>query len=449
MTGCPEYSDFINEYALGDIAELTPDEKARLEAHLAQCEGCRQELQSTKDFLDLIRPPKDVEVPDWVIERVERNVRKAIWRDNRLRMLRKVAYFAVAATAAAAAILICLRAWEDRLPSGTPEVVERPSEEEIFEQAAGAQTSFGEGTTGPSVDFVQTEPTLEKEFAAITDHTQALALLQKEFDAAKVDSLIENFRRVIALAESLGERWPGSRESVDALKLISRCYTEIGELKKAQDAFFSYADAMGRDEAKRGLAQGMSEEEAAALCEQATVAVLREETSRLFRETDYTSTLAFCDAMRTRWPGKEGGLFAQFLTARCYGDTRQYADAEREYRQIISADPTSKRAMRARQSLPVILANQGRIADAVDMCQELADTTDDRQMQAHAYYTKGCFVMAMGEEHYTEALQAWQKVLKDYPDAKCLRAVKGMIAKLTDKITGHMAEKTLDSTVQE
>jgi len=455
MACSEEYSRLISLYPLSE--DQTPEERAKLEAHIQECAECRADLEKWREFLNLICSAKGVKAPQGVLDCTHANITAAIRRRAAMKRLLRVACFVPAIAAAAVTIAAYFGAFGDSASKGTaapdqPAIVaEKPGEQPAKVEESQLETAVTpdhDKATDPFASVGQPEAdvpvvaerelSLEDKFAQIDDPAKVLALLKAELKAAEADPQGGDPEGIIALAERLGERWPGSPESVDAIKLISRCHTQMGELDKAREVFLSYADALGKAATKRGLARGLGEEKAATLGEESTVDAVREETSRLFRETDYTSALAFCDVMRTRWSGKEAGFFGQFLTARCYGDTRQYDDAEQEYRQIIAEHPTSEWATRARRSLPVILANRGRMPEAVLVCQQWADMTDDRQAQATAYYFKGCYLMAMGEEHYPAALQAWQWVVNEYPDAKCLRSVKGMIAKLNNKVTGHI-----------
>ena len=76
---CEEMRPMVSAHVDG---ELTPDQQKRLEAHLADCEGCRRELaemQALKQELDMIQftEPTDTELQRYwsgVYNRLERGV---------------------------------------------------------------------------------------------------------------------------------------------------------------------------------------------------------------------------------------------------------------------------------------------------------------------------------------------------------------------------------------
>jgi anti-sigma factor RsiW len=97
-----ELRNLLAEYAFGESTELTPDEKARIEAHLAGCSDCQKELQSTKHLYNQLRPPKVIKVPQEILDSTPANVMAAIHRRMVSRRLLRVACFIPA-------IGVCLR----------------------------------------------------------------------------------------------------------------------------------------------------------------------------------------------------------------------------------------------------------------------------------------------------------------------------------------------------
>ena len=61
MKQCREVIDLLTEYLEGG---LSGDESARLEAHLALCDGCAGFLQSLKTVRAAARTPKSETVPE-------------------------------------------------------------------------------------------------------------------------------------------------------------------------------------------------------------------------------------------------------------------------------------------------------------------------------------------------------------------------------------------------
>ena len=54
-----------------------------------------------------------------------------------------------------------------------------------------------------------------------------------------------NYRDILELCDKVITRWPDSDESLEARKLISRCYTQMAEHEAARLAFLTYADEAG------------------------------------------------------------------------------------------------------------------------------------------------------------------------------------------------------------
>jgi len=457
MACSDEYSRLISLYPLSE--DQTPEERAKLEAHIQECAVCRADLEQWRDFLDLIPPAKDVEVPQWVKERVHTNVMKAVRRDRALRALKRAACLVFAS---AAAVAVLAAGWmylrgELSGPHTTPRhrIAARPPAEktqgapsvgvggrEIARPASDSRPHESEAPLEHPTPATQDakiagkrQASLDEEFAAAATPAGALSLLERTLKAAG-DGEDVDLQRVIELAEKLRAQWPGSEESILALKLISRCHTEMAEPELACKAFVKYADAAGGRAEQDALARQVSPAQAAATGKRVAISLITNEADECYSRKDCPSALLYYDTVRTRCPDDDAAAYAQFMTVGLNADTGEVACAERDCRDLVARDPSSAWAMRARTKLPILLAKQGRTAEAANAWQEVADSTDDYELQANAYYNKAVHLKRLGETHYPEALALWNKVIEEYPESRAVLATRGMIHQLQNKITG-------------
>ena len=464
MACSDEYSRLISLYPLSE--DQTPEERAKLEAHIQECAVCRADLEQWRDFLDLIPPAKDVEVPQWVKERVHTNVMKAVRRDRALRALKRAACLVFASAAAVAVLAAGWMYLRGELSGSdtTPghRIAARPSAEktqgapsvgvggrEIARPASDSQPHESEAPLEHPTPATQDakiaskrQASLDEEFAAAATPAGALSLLERTLKAAN-DGEDVDLQRVIGLAEKLRAQWPASEESAKSLELISRCYTGLGEIDRARKSFLLYADAMAELSYRQ---QPHVDETGSAIEERGDLAVhtIQREADRLFGLEDYLSALFYYDTIRTRSRGKPAAQYAQLMSGHYYANTRQYAQAEKEFKQLISEHPDSRWASAARTSLPAILANRKHYAEAVAVWQEAADATENTEEKASAYMNKGALVVLQGPDHYPEALAIWNRILKEYPGARCTPTVKGMIQqvqrRVTDDVSGQLMQ---------
>lgn len=127
MTACEREREAIGALVDG---QLEGAERAELEAHLAGCTGCRQELDELQRLaaafaaLPAVEPPADFEARFWA--RIAREADAPRGFAARLRALFSPAGFVAAGVVAAAALLLFMNAPRTQLPAAAPGAAPAP-----------------------------------------------------------------------------------------------------------------------------------------------------------------------------------------------------------------------------------------------------------------------------------------------------------------------------------
>jgi len=439
MSSCPEYSDHIKEYALGDIAELTPDEKAKLEAHIQECAECRADLEEWQNFLNLIRSPKELEVPQWVKESLPANVMKAIRRDALLRVMRRTAALAGIAAAAAALLVIGLVVSQNSASTvnvgrSTPAVIgsrcfpgSKPPEQVTNHQTAVVQDTPREN---------KSELTLEERLAAISDPSEALVLLQEEFTASKSIDNKGHLIHLVNCAKRVYIKWPDCKERADLLLFMARVYEHVGDMANATKCFLEYANELGRRAKRFVTDQGGSYAEADIACTSSTAGAIMAEAGRAFGERDFIVAFTYCDYVLSRYPGSDNARKAQYITARCYDETRQPHQAIELFQTVIKAAQDSSEAMNARTWLPSLQFNVGRQSEAIATWLEYSEKATNDNEKACGYCNAGVLTAARGISFYPDAIKLLEIVEQNYPTSNYAAQARAMKRKLLEEIIG-------------
>lgn len=120
MKACQDQEELLTLHAAG---ALEPDDEARLRAHLATCEGCRSEAESTARVLSEVALPPPSPALREQMEALPNRALSA-WRKEQVRKAFR-ARTAGALLAAAAAVLVLVAPSLPRL--GTPSPVAHPA----------------------------------------------------------------------------------------------------------------------------------------------------------------------------------------------------------------------------------------------------------------------------------------------------------------------------------
>ena len=441
----------MGELALGEDAWLSDDERRRAEAHVDECPACRAYMADIAAIAGALRSlgqaEADIEIPERLL--LETRLRilaavRAVCVADRHHALesgwRRRARLGWAACAAAAVLVVGLGLWWGlSVREATPlarraRLVSTPTDEVT---AAG---------TVASPEPASKQPADDRAFASTNKPKQALELLEAELAACASAPRVARgaFDRIIAMAEALRARWPGSAEAVAALKVISRCHTEMGDERQAREAFLAYADARGALAQAAALGEGYSPSDAKGRADALTADVIRGEALRRLMHKDYLTGMSYCDVLLTRYPGTEVALRARYMTARCYRETRRGEQAIAAYQAVIDQAPDSTLAMNPRTWLPSLLFNAGRREAAVATWLEYGELSSDYKEKACGYCNAGVLEAARGAPHHPEAIRLFRVVVDEYPGSAYARQAKAMIAKLSRDIDDQILDGLLD-----
>jgi len=443
MKPCEEYFESIIEYAHGDGAELSSEQRAALKEHLGECEVCRKELQCTRDLLDLIRPPHSLNVPTALLQTVHSRVMKAARKTSHRKPWLLVA--CCAATAAMLAVTL-LQPFPQRQPparSGTANAAKHlPSEQDAAK--AGSITSVISTKTattdadGASLDTlleVPDQPTLREQFCRSTKPDEALAALQAELERlASSPDPDKSLREVFILANEVGKEWPNTVEHAQALGLAYRCQEQLGNATKAFHCLLDYAEAMGHWRQRILIERGTDMSAAAETGAQETMRLISNEGDRYLRSKQHLLAIRYYEVLQTRWPDTDSACYAAFQTARCYSAVGNSESAIASFQHLVAEAPSSSWAIEARKHLATLYSHQRNFALASDCWLAITDVTADYQQKATAFCNAAVFTQMRGIDHYIDALKLCNRILHDYPKARCTPRVRSLIEEMTNAL---------------
>ncbi len=440
-SSCDALRELLGELALGEEGWLSDDERRRAEAHAAECPACRAYMADVAAIggalRGLGRAEADIEVPERILLETRLHILAAVraktleLRQQRLEAAwRRRARLWWSACAAAGALVIGLGLWWGlSVLKATPFARRDP----VLSIPTDEVTAVGAlGSPQPA----SKQPIDDGFFASTKNPKQALELLEGELASCTSAPQVARgaFDRIIAMAQALRARWPGSAQAAQALKVISRCHTEMGDEIRAREAFLAYADARGALAQTTALREGCSPTDARGRADALTADLIRGEALRRLMRRDYLPGMSYCDVLLTRYPGTEVALRARYMTGRYYRETRRGAQAIAAYQAVIDQAPDSALAMNARTWLPSLLFNAGRRDAAVAMWLEYSELSSEYNEKACGYCNAGALEAARGEPHHPNAVKLFRTVVQEYPASGYARQAKAMIAKLSKNI---------------
>jgi len=460
---CRELTDLIGEYAGGDVAELTPDERARVEAHLAACAPCRKSLEEYRAVLAPFEAIRQTPVPESLIL-VSRPKMLAFIRskarelylaaDRRRQRRADLTRFAVAAAAAlvfAAGLcrLVLHPTGVQSRPNGpmpqasarkvVPVKVSSPAQlgkgNPVHEQAACVTIPEVSGQAGV-LDSGTKMRYGEKTTNSVKDPKQTLCLLDDRFAKAKAlgHPAPGTFEGIIAGARSLISTWQDSDQAIKALLLISRCYTELAEPKKAMEAFLDYAGALGTKQETAAMRNRVPKAEAQEEGRAVVGNTLFFEAARLLSEGDPLPGLSYCDAILTRFPDSEVALRTRVLVAQYDMRIHQPKQAVATLQALVRENPQSSAARTARSLLPTALAQAGRRDGAVQAWIEYAEHATSDDMRANGYLNAGVILRTRGKPFYPDAIRMLNKVVEEFAETPHVQDAKRHIEEMQKEI---------------
>lgn len=284
-----------------------------------------------------------------------------------------------------------------------------PQKEPVVAAASTAQSATATGDSTPANSWLEA---------------------QKAFREAGLCGERASFVNVIERCRDIVRHWPESDEGLQARRLISRCYMEMGEVRLGQEAFWDYAIASGARARTSLLASGNSPEKAEKEAMLVTCREVMDEAQRLVELKDYGPALYYYAEVVRRYPGTEPALAAQEAISRHNLRVADSVAAVETLERIIKESPASPEGKRARVSLPSALFNAGRHDEAVQSwLQYAAEATADND-KACGYYNAGVTLAASGESALPEATRLLRRVIEGYPGSPYASSAKKMLQDL-------------------
>jgi len=413
---CSDFEDLLAEYSCGDDAEMTPAERQAVDEHLAVCERCRESLKMFRRADVCIRHMvalDHVEVPNDVLKRSRQRL-DAMLKEKVAEMKSKAEAEARESSRPLAAEATDTKAAEDR-----PANVRRfPRWRIAAGIAASILIAVGVGVystsdmTNDIPDFAghrnnaaisgnsqstQKAPTLSDRVSSAKFAGDALSLLKDELENAKVKSEPSEprFSEIIRISEMTLKKWGVTADSAEAWLLVSRSNTEMAKVEDARNAFLAYADAV--DETSSYL--------------DASDVILKE-MDGLFRKKDYLESLHYCDVLMTRYPGTPVAIRARIRAADYYASQGSPDQAIKEYVRAASEGNETEFAVTAREKAALVLANAGRIQDAIEMISLAEASTSNDFRKAELAYFKATIYRGTGD--YVSCLRVTKELLENF-----------------------------------
>lgn len=415
---CVECSSWLAMEACG---ELTGELRQRVLAHMRGCRECQEDYRNIKNFIELLRPS---EVPPEILKQTHDNVMAAIRRKRTLRCARRVATWA---SAVAAVVVAGVAIWHFR-----------PGQEHVLPPAVTQ-------IRAQSIVAEKPKSALALAWENAADASAAFRLINDTYEQARMCPAGGDFQEMIALCEHLRRKYPDSLESLDAMKLISRCYAEMGEWRLGQAAFWEYATALGDRAKQRVLMRRGTEDHADKECILVACRAVLAEARRLAGIKDYEGAGRYCEEVIRRYPGTAPAAEAQEALAQHSLSAGEPAIATQQFEKTIEQSPDSPEGKRARVSLPAALFNSGRKHEAAQSWMDYAAKATKDDDRACGLYNAAVLLAASGRERETaDATKNLKEVVEKYPRSPYARSAQRMLATLPERHWGIRADDILN-----
>jgi len=436
MACCEEYSRLISLYPLSE--DQTPEERAKLEAHIQECAACRADLEHWREFLNLIRPPKDAGVPQWVKGSVQANVMKAIRRNTRIQETMRIGKVAVAVAAAGLTIVLLIhKQHQDTAEHAGHEAVAN-SRHATCETAS---TDTDAAPThplhaSPSAGPTRKQENIEDKLTEFTSAAEAFAWMEQAVssrDATFEENALQD------LVDRFTSRWPETPESVEALKLLARCHEQMALPNEARRTLVSYATAAGRQRARDGDPNDFEES-----AHNIAAHVLCREANRVFSAGGALEAMDYYQAVISEYPETEPARFAHLMVARCFLSLGKPEEAFAVYEKVISSFPNSYIAQRARMLLASRLLLMRKRNLALKQIMDYVEYAQDADEASFGYFRAGEVLAACGNEHLVDAMQMYRKVVAEYPGCQYALAANLRLRQMATSVPDDVIEDILE-----
>jgi tetratricopeptide (TPR) repeat protein len=413
---CPGFEGPMGEYALDGGAELAPEERERVEAHLAECPSCREEFEGEKALYAKLRRAhryvQSIQPPAAEVGELKRRVRAALRKREIARLAAKIAA-GLTGLAAAVVLSVSLLSGGNDDGKSLPPIAAPPSPPEHIKPIVSSgpprlpkpQEARPETAEHPK----QVPFEVKKEICRLRDRFRA----EKGEDADPL-ALAEIARATAEIAT----RYPGTREEVEALRIVFGCRERAGDADEAYDAFEAYVDGVERVKGRERAAEEASGK-----------------GQNEFVRKEHLKALYYFDLAAKRYPDTERGQFAMFKRAECYQKLEDPEAALAELELLADRYPESKWAERACTRIPDFYFNFQEREMALRAYEEFMERYPTEDNIAYARFHMGM----MKDNPYDQArmlaaLEDFRFVAEKHPDHRYARDARGMIELIRRRI---------------
>jgi len=277
----------------------------------------------------------------------------------------------------------------------------------------------------------------EKKFAAAQTPTEAFNLLEECFTRAseKADEDPASLRRIIALCEALSHKWPDSRQSVDAKKLVFRCHTELGEAEDARAAYLTYAEAYGQMAELQAVERGKDEATAKKEGTERTAGAIYGQGSRHFQKKEYEQSVFYFGTVLHRFPETKAADKSLYMLGRYHEAMRKPEPAMEAFKTVLERSTDTALLQAVIREVHMVAVNFKRKEEGLMLMDDvLKRFPDNKKLQGYVWFKTGLFQYFRGREFYPDAIRRLQKVVKDRPDSPYAQGSQQLITKMNEKM---------------
>lgn len=471
---CTVFEPLLPDYAhgvFGGPSELAPDETARVEAHLAGCQSCRERVREMAAALErLASSVEEIELPAEVLERSEEKIRKAVEHEmshhqiDRGEGLETSALIAAQDPSqnldhkalplsaqsrepvpwfqlAAAAVLLAVAGMLFLLPKDAGDG-RAAMAEQSWAAGNGAEIAadrseapVGTGGSGFALAAVETPGRVGDESGGLALKSGSGAPASKGDTPSPVPPLTNEFAQWKEVFESEGfEQLPigtirqavegaeafaakqdaGTYESVCAMEWLAKGYTQLGESEKARDTYFAFAEAQGERTRRDLMACGCEESDADARGRKVTEQLLLREIRRRALTGDGLEALAYCDRLLTRYAKGPAMVAARREVARYFSSIGATGEAIKSYEALLAEGRDAAPSSFTYTELALAYRRAGRYEDAARTYHAMAAAFEEPSERAYAHYSLGKMWGSLGGPYLPNAVRELRLVRETY-----------------------------------
>jgi tetratricopeptide (TPR) repeat protein len=441
---CPVTEKMVAEFALGPKRmRLSPEEAARVEAHVKTCVQCQKDLAL---YREKATDPGFYEwnpdaTPDIIASTQNVAARFAAHLNERAtekaeidvgRKWRKRALWIVAGTAIVTlAIVLSL---EPPPPPPPVIVVQEPgpgalaadmSEEE--KAAAEAYARRANEAINELRSTLEGRPPLEA--LALLDAQRVLAARESSAYAQVAKG------RLAVLTEQLWQRSRKGPAESEVLLALTRAYGAAGMSAEWLQTFETYASHQGEQASWTALGQGKGDAAAERAARDAAATAYFDEVKRLYESEDYTSAILLGEKLETL-PAAKKAWEGLVVVARAYLANGHPSGAIASYTKILDGCPDERFAREAGKAVLKMLLYADELNQALAQAASLRERFTDSDFAAFSHMIEGFAHERKGKA--PEAMRAFRAALEAKGDSPVTAQADERIRELRNSMVEEM-----------